>query len=175
MDPRRGCAAAAPVRAGLGYGRDCGGAKPLSSRGRKAAAYAGAGRNNTPTTQNLRGRDWTPEENARLVELAGEGLSAVMIGEAMGRSKSAVLGRLFRLGVPLQSSGAMKRAARARPVQVPPEQVDRRTGCSYVIGDVADPDWRYCHKPVFKGSSWCETHYAKVFQKSSRVPVEDPA
>jgi hypothetical protein len=46
-------------------------------------------------------RDWSPEEQARLVELAERRMSALQIGLLLGRSKNSVIGRCRRTGVAL--------------------------------------------------------------------------
>ncbi|MCK1296538.1 helix-turn-helix domain-containing protein [Bradyrhizobium sp. 30] len=41
-------------------------------------------------------RPWTPEEEARLLALHDEGMTASELGERLGRSRQAVYGRLQR-------------------------------------------------------------------------------
>jgi len=42
---------------------------------------------------------WTPEEDARLLSLIGQGESLESLTARFGRGKNAILGRLFKLGV----------------------------------------------------------------------------
>lgn len=46
---------------------------------------------------------WTDDQIARLSKLWSEGLSASLIGEAMGYTRNAVLGKVFRLGLEKRS------------------------------------------------------------------------
>lgn len=46
-----------------------------------------------------RSREWTPEREAVLRDLKNHGLSASEIGEAMGATRNAIIGKLSRLGI----------------------------------------------------------------------------
>jgi len=48
----------------------------------------------------MRGRPWTPEEEARLRELAAEKLSPQQVAEELKRTRGAVAAKAFALGVP---------------------------------------------------------------------------
>lgn len=47
-------------------------------------------------------RGWTDEDQAQLQQLVSQGLSAVKIGDIVGRSANAIIGRCHRTGVQLQ-------------------------------------------------------------------------
>lgn len=46
---------------------------------------------------------WTPEEDAQLIDLAKDGLSAKEIAAAIGRSESSVSGRASKLRITMRS------------------------------------------------------------------------
>ena len=54
---------------------------------------------------------WDAERHAELVRLAAEGLTAREIGERLGVSRSAVIGRAWRTGVKLARTFTFKAAA----------------------------------------------------------------
>jgi GcrA cell cycle regulator len=58
-------------------------------------------------------QDWPPEDIARLRELWATGMSTAKIGQAMGRTKSAVVGKAHRLDLPGRKSPIKKAAAPA--------------------------------------------------------------
>lgn len=73
--------------------------------------------------------DWSPDDDARLIEMLAAGLSATQIGAALGRSRSAVIGRthrlehagktLIRVRGPLKPSGSRKYTARTIANRLP--------------------------------------------------------
>ncbi len=60
---------------------------------------------------------WNPESDRRLRDLWEQGITTVLIGQAMGISKNAVIGRAHRLELPLRAN-PIKRRAVDRPVKV---------------------------------------------------------
>jgi hypothetical protein len=62
---------------------------------------------------NQHSNPWTPERDDRLTELWASGLSSRKIGDAMGMSKNAIVGRVHRMGLP----------SRPRPESFPLEAV----------------------------------------------------
>jgi hypothetical protein len=44
-------------------------------------------------------------------------------------------------------------------------------GCRWVMGDPKQPDWSWCGEPLVHGSSYCMTHYKRIFGEHHRVPV----
>lgn len=48
------------------------------------------------------GRPWGEAEDSKLTQLWAEGLTGEQIGQVLGRSRSAVLGRIHRKGLPLR-------------------------------------------------------------------------
>jgi hypothetical protein len=125
---------------------------------------------------------WTPDLDTQLAHLwADPTLSATAIGVRMGKTKSAVTGRIWRLGLPQRGSplgknavaskvGKLKpntrkpMAAAVAPVAPEPATVflsPTRGGCQWIEG--SGPPWRFCDAPAVGKSSWCATHHARCF------------
>ena len=134
---------------------------------------------------------WTPEEDARLLELQEQGFSRHRIGKALGRTPGGVKGRVSRMGwgnaetsrpAPAEEAeGAPRRqeagerpvagARRERPV-LPPARA-----CQYIGETKGNPrDWTVCGKPCVEGRSYCVEHAAICYVgKASRNGAEGVA
>src|ERR1700730_407467 len=65
--------------------------------------------------RRISGSFWTPERDERLRRLEAEGLSAAKIGEKLGTTRGAVLGRLHRLsGAALTYPSYIRQEKKAR-------------------------------------------------------------
>lgn len=126
--------------------------------------------------------DWTEQDIDALKALLAEGLTSSVIAERMGRTRSAICGKVGRLrqagGVarPAQRPPAVRKASPTRlakpaprkPIAEPiaegalgaPEEMIGRTGCNWIYGDPLLPGWRMCGHP---GYPWCAAHASKVF------------
>ena len=104
---------------------------------------------------------WTPEEDTRLLELRGWGLSTRRIATALGRTPSSVENRAYRLRWRIEAeTTAVEDKARERWRVVPRTVPPART-CQY-IGDQGDDPrgWSYCGRPCMEGRSYCAEHSA---------------
>lgn len=133
---------------------------------------------------------WTPEEDATMTRLWAEGYTSNQIEARMtGRTRSAVCGRLNRLGNLKGSlnqkssppvSGKRKKGLTPRPKRVvqacqpkaviapPPPPGDRLTfaqleamSCRYGYGDPRHADFRFCGGPAIKPYGFC-LHHAEI-------------
>jgi GcrA cell cycle regulator len=127
---------------------------------------------------------WSVEEDAALHQMWIAGQSGTQIGQALGRSRSAVLGRIFRLNVPKRDEpvpvrlsrrcgGAPKAslvetaAIRTRKIAAaspPPLEFIGRDftqlgagECRWIEGDPAAAH-AWCGAPAVPASSYCEAH-----------------
>lgn len=71
---------------------------------------------NIPQPRRLRANIWSEERNARLSQLAADGLSGAQIARALGEglSRQAVIGRARRMGIQLHGNKGRHQAAGVR-------------------------------------------------------------
>ena len=103
---------------------------------------------------------WTPERIQRLAELWEEGLPTRVIGEHMGITKNAVVGKVHRLGL-------AKRASPIAPKQ-PPAEVVRLEGlgfdmCCWPFGEPGTPDFRFCGRQALADKPYCAEHCKRAY------------
>lgn len=107
---------------------------------------------------------WTPKEDARLRELARQGLSAAEMGKRMTiefgkpRTKNSILGRCNRIGIALaKNQPKTLRVSKGKPfLDLKPKQ------CLFPY----DNGLR-CGKPVVKRDC-CEAHYRYMYQPEKK-------
>lgn len=133
---------------------------------------------------------WQPPDDATLAELWASGLSATKIGAAMGRTKSGIIGRSHRLGLPARGSPLFngvtmgnkprpprpgqrrkpKPPAVVPPVVVPVPRVaviPAPTACQWPTGD--GPNIRFeCRDPTVPGRPYCAAHCARAYLPPGR-------
>ena len=123
-----------------------------------------------PPTERV--TQWSAEDDERLKQLYGV-MSAAKIGEMLGTTKNAVIGRANRLGLSRETQAAITRKAnlvlREQEIKKPPlvgtRLVDlERSQCRFALaGHGAMTE--FCGNPVKAGTSWCEFHHAKVWKQ----------
>jgi len=100
---------------------------------------------------------WTAALDARLGELWTEGHPARDIAVELETTRSAVIGRANRLGLP---------AHPGRPVRpLPPEPVPDTTGCRFPHGDPGKPGFGFCGAKRVPGRPYCAFHMAVAYRK----------
>lgn len=125
--------------------------------------------------------DWTEERIAQLRSLWEQGLSASQIGLRIAKTRSAVLGKVHRLGLPPrpppirpdQATKAPAAPSRPKPPRRAPRKVARRPkaapppapprqlggdGCAWPIGEPRQPGFRFCGAERQPGRSYCAGH-----------------
>ena len=70
---------------------------------------------------------WTEERDERLMEMWGAGLSGSIIGEALGISRNAAIGRAHRLGLPHKKTSVSLRTEK-KPDRMP---APRKNGITF--------------------------------------------
>jgi GcrA cell cycle regulator len=119
---------------------------------------------------------WTDQEDQRLLALERQGLSGSLIGQRLGKSKAAVIGRSHRLrgykrqGVHIQGAKAMPRQTKVtvrklcEPAPKPDSgrrligifDLDQNT-CRWPFGE--RHPYRFCGAPpMHAGASYCQIH-----------------
>jgi GcrA cell cycle regulator len=130
---------------------------------------------------------WTDERCEVLRQLWAEGLSASVIAEQLGATRSGVLGKVMRLGLAPRKSTEFKpgpprpKAVRTRavilPSPAPPEpekkphmrrlqllQLTERH-CRWPIGDPHRHPFYFCAADRRSGEPYCPHHMRKAFAK----------
>ena len=130
---------------------------------------------------------WSDAELAQLLDLNNQGLSASDISARMGKSRNAILGKLFRLRGGRTGNRKVSVAKIPRGVKLPPVRrfnytdqpalppisladgagiaiTDLQTGmCKWPIGDPKQSDFRFCGHPQHEGKPYCTAHCAVAY------------
>jgi len=108
---------------------------------------------------------WSFDRTMRLRELFEEGLTFLEISHELGINRSAVAGKLHRLGL-CRTQYSSKKG---------PPTVASKFGDWHKLGVFKYCKWldeerRFCHEPVEKGSSYtfCPDHMKKVLSQTQR-------
>lgn len=129
---------------------------------------------------------WTEERVEILRRLAIEGYSSSQVADELGLSRNAVIGKAYRLGIPLSGKKSGMSAeqrkqrhaflmrgyrqnkgkpgsAQSSAAPVKPKRLLKLKphDCRFVIGDPVDG--LFCAARVVPGLSWCEAHARVVF------------
>ena len=113
--------------------------------------------------------EWTPERTEALVKLWEQGLPTAEIGQRLGVTKNAVIGKVHRLGLPKRQS-PIKGTAKPKKKKVDVIRLDSlKPGmCSWPEGDPGEEDFRFCGKKAVVGKPYCEDHCARAYVKPSK-------
>jgi GcrA cell cycle regulator len=139
---------------------------------------------------------WTDDRIGRLKKLWLEGQTAEQIARdlANGITRSAVLGKVHRMGLSAGRSGrppkrpdagpkpptfAPTRSLAARPIDAPPEVAKqhglatvlsvRRCQCRWPFGEPGAADFSLCGQPVTRGA-FCAVHAAVAYRPAADTP-----
>ena len=106
--------------------------------------------------------EWTPDRISTLIALWNEGLSTSLIGERIGVTKNAVVGKVHRL----------KLTKRGSPIKQKPKTVDiislkaLRSGmCRWPEGDPGTQAFNFCGQPIVPEKPYCAKHCARAYVK----------
>lgn len=136
---------------------------------------------------------WTEADYQRLRELAGQ-MPAAKIGQAMGRSKNAIIGMAYRMKIylprlerePVEPEKLSTEKFEPAAVFAPPERptaivlpLPERSGagpaiaalssiqCHWPIGDPAHGDFAFCSQPIgAHGETYCAEHQERAVNKA---------
>jgi hypothetical protein len=116
--------------------------------------------------------NWTDADSAIIAEKWRAGMSGGEIAKQMGLTRSAVIGRLRRVGLTENDKGRRDPQKLATAPAVVPG------GCRYILGDPRDAKTKgeaiYCNQPrVAVTSSYCETHHTLCGRAFDPVPQRD--
>lgn len=114
--------------------------------------------------------EWTPERIAALIALWEEGLTTSVIGERLGITKNAVVGKVHRLGLPkrVQSNRA------PTPVQEKPRgemiKLEKLSSgmCCWPEGEPGTDDFRFCGAPAEPDRPYCLDHCRRAYVRITK-------
>ncbi|HKK30751.1 MAG TPA: GcrA family cell cycle regulator [Alphaproteobacteria bacterium] len=114
---------------------------------------------------------WTDSQIAELRKLWSEPHTAAQIGQLLGVSKNAVIGKAYRLGLPPKRGDRQRGPAL---VAVSP-QVSSPRSCAWPIGDPTTPDFHFCGGSVLPGKPYCASHCAVAYTHYRKAEDADAA
>ena len=117
------------------------------------------------------GFEWTPERITALMALWEEGLTTSVIGERLGITKNAVVGKVHRLGLPKR--GVANRVAAVPSSRKPAGEIIRldklSSGmCCWPEGDPGTDAFRFCGAPAVREKPYCEEHCRRAYVRITR-------
>ena len=133
----------------------------------KGASNAKGGQNLGRTAVLLREKnmseEWTPTRISILIALWNEGLTTSVIGQRLGVTKNAVVGKVHRLGLPKRGSPIRQKP---RPAQVISLEALRPGMCSWPEGEPGKEEFRFCGDPVTPDKPYCPHHCERAYTKN---------
>lgn len=106
---------------------------------------------------------WTDTEMKTLRTMAKEGESARKIGEALGKSRNAIIGMAFRhhirIGSPVVRKGFTSRDYGASV-----------RSCQWPFNDPQDDDFHFCGARPAPGKPYCKKHCDVAYRKPGSEP-----
>jgi len=117
------------------------------------------------------GFEWTPERITMLMALWEEGLTASVIGERLGTTKNAVVGKVHRLGLPkrVTSNRAASTPLRKKPASGIIKLDKLSSGmCCWPEGDPGTDAFRFCGGPAVPEKPYCEEHCRRAYVRITR-------
>lgn len=111
---------------------------------------------------------WNEDNTARLRKLWDEGLPAAEIGQRLGITKNAVIGKAWRLDL------APRRVADTpNPVPSLAEIMPRATDqCHWPLGRPGTANFRFCSQPVLTGKPYCAVHCRIAYVRPAPTALE---
>jgi GcrA cell cycle regulator len=105
---------------------------------------------------------WTDEAVETLRTMWSAGASAREIGERVGATRNAVIGKANRLGLSHRAKAA-KAKPEAKPQPMSPLDLNERM-CRWPIGHPGDNDFRFCGAQRIPGRPYCADHCAVAYR-----------
>lgn len=114
---------------------------------------------------------WTEEQDNQLKKLWATKLTSEEIGEIMGKTKNAIVGRANRIVLPPRKKGMLKQ--RVEKIEErrdlirgvgDPEKRGNMNYCQYLEGN------KFCHEPIDKRQfAFCDHHMKICFREGSAL------
>tara|TARA_B100001250_G_scaffold387424_1_gene384806 strand:- start:587 stop:946 length:360 start_codon:yes stop_codon:yes gene_type:complete len=107
--------------------------------------------------------EWTPTRISILIALWNEGLTTSVIGEKLGVTKNAVVGKVHRLGLPTRGSPIRQKPKPAKVISLE----ELRPGmCSWPDGEPGKDDFRFCGDATVPDKPYCAHHCERAYVKN---------
>jgi len=112
--------------------------------------------------------EWTPDRITALIALWEEGLTTSVIGDRLGITKNAVVGKVHRLGLPKRGSPIKPKPVVKKKTNTVTMAQLRPGMCVWPTGDPATDDFYFCGDKSEDGRPYCSEHCAKAYVKPSK-------
>ena len=109
--------------------------------------------------------EWTPKRVSALIALWNEGLSTSEIGNRLGVTKNAVVGKVHRLGLPKRGSPIKQKP---KPAVIIGLEALRPGMCSWPEGEPGTEEFNFCGAPIVPGKPYCEEHCRRAYVKNPK-------
>ena len=107
--------------------------------------------------------EWTPKRVSALIALWNEGLSTSEIGNRLGVTKNAVVGKVHRLGLPKRGSPIKQKP---KPAVIIGLESLRPGMCSWPEGEPGTEEFHFCGESIVPGKPYCEEHCRRAYVKT---------
>jgi len=109
--------------------------------------------------------EWTPTRVSTLIALWNEGLSTSLIGNRIGVTKNAVVGKVHRLKLKKRGSPIKQKPKKAEVISLE----SLRTGmCCWPDGDPGTAEFNFCGEPIVPEKPYCEKHCERAYIKPNK-------
>ena len=117
------------------------------------------------------GSVWTDGRLEQLKSLWSKGLSITQIGQEIGVSRNAVVGKVHRMGLPKRQSPIMRAEKAPAPQPVNPVnamtfQEWDRSKCCWPSGDPKNNGFSFCGAAIVQGKPYCLAHCEEAYTTS---------
>jgi len=109
--------------------------------------------------------EWTPTRISALIALWNEGLFTSEIGNRLGVTKNAVVGKVHRLGLPKRGSPIKQKP---KPTEVISLGVLRPGMCCWPEGEPGTEEFHFCGEPTIPKKPYCAAHCERAYVKPSK-------
>ena len=110
-------------------------------------------------------QEWTPIRVSALIALWEDGLSTSVIGDRLGVTKNAVVGKVHRLGLAKRGSPIKQKP---RPAEIIDLASLRPGMCSWPEGEPGTEEFHFCGISSQPGKPYCEEHCRRAYVKMTR-------
>lgn len=112
--------------------------------------------------------EWTPTRISALIALWNEGLSTSEIGNRLGITKNAVVGKVHRLGLPKRNAPVRHKAEKEVIAEVIKLEALRPGMCSWPIGEPGTSGFGFCGQEAVPDRPYCAGHCSRAYVKITK-------